>query len=246
MTADQAVERATCTPMTAMKAGCSFACLAAALLCAEAANAAPPVGFEASVAVGYAVPSGYVPAEMWGGSDPGPAMSAGDDLHVWFPSALPVRLSAGGRLPHLFVGGYTQYAPAQRGGDDITLGVEADGHLLPGARLDPWLGLGLGLELVHPPNSGFGLADSYGWLTNLQAGVDVNVTEHYRVGPFVGVAFGQFFGNGVNGPPAAGTSADHWWLSAGLRIVFDQIDPVARAAPQPVAPQPSEDGRADE
>ena len=80
--------------------------------------------------------------------------------------------------------------------------VEAAYHPLAYARVDPWIGLGIGGEWFH---GGFGT--TAGWVPIMfEMGVDFALAQSFRLGPFY--AF-QFVVNG---------SDTHFWNVVGLQL----------------------------
>jgi hypothetical protein len=124
-------------------------------------------------------------------------------------------------LPQLYVGAYGQVAPnmtrntagACPGGTDCSgldwrVGLEADLHFWPSSRLDPYVGVGGGYEILHRTVSGplavplgtqtkTGMVDASitdrGWeMVNVTAGLDVRMARSIGLGPFVTGTLARF------------------------------------------------------
>jgi hypothetical protein len=123
------------------------------------------------------------------------------------PSLLPIALDAGYKTsPHVYLGLNVQFALASRtdcGGaspcaaKDYRLSAVLQYHFKPKQAFDPWLGFGMGPEILHL--GGF-LGDTGGHVTrvgfnliDLQFGTDFalgTASSHPALGPFVGLALG--------------------------------------------------------
>ncbi len=137
-----------------------------------------------------------------------------------------------------------------RGGDcdwsDIRLGAHAQWRLAPAAAVDPWLGVGVGYEWlsyrtvlvadVTDTTTGntqavaLRIAERLGGPELLlQGGIDFQVDDSLRIGPYASATFGQYLGDeyscdiqtaacptgsSVEGP------AFHSWLGVGLRGAY--------------------------
>jgi hypothetical protein len=136
--------------------------------------------------------------------------------------ALPVMLEAGYRLsPHLSVGAYGQFEPVfvktneqscPEGFDCSSVqwnfGPQALYHFSPEKGFDPWLGLGVGLQILHSkvsgsvpvpvPGGGTVQATTDASVTdrgpelNVSGGGDFRLGNHLRVGPFLTVTLAQY------------------------------------------------------
>jgi outer membrane protein W len=206
------------------------------LLCTTAR--AEGTGFEASLRVGYGIPLGDV--------------EKNSKLSDGIGGEVPLIIDIGYRvIPNLFVGLYGQYAFGWVSGvfsdacdassqiscsaHDMRLGVEGHFHFMPGEKLDPWVGLGIGYEWLGISASGRGAEASStisGFeFVNLQAGLDIAVAEHFYVGPFVTLTIAQSSsvsvdcGSGQCGSQFEGNGdikdkALHEWLLLGVRGAY--------------------------
>jgi hypothetical protein len=211
-------------------------------------------GFEVGLRVGYSIPLGSID-----GDSASPynsvlptffkgAASTEDGMGTLFSGRVPIWADVGYRInSHFLVGGFLEYgvvalsgAASQACGGcparDWTTGLEAQYHVLPEERFDPWVGLGVGYEWVNVGRSGpFNPTVSLdGWQFSLQSGVDYKPMTSLGIGPFVALAFGAYANEqgttwrDVNGPMAFHTGPNfdhqttvHEWLTLGLRGGYD-------------------------
>jgi hypothetical protein len=198
-------------------------------------------GFEAGLRLGYGIPLGDVTGEGGGG-----------DLADGIEGQIPIILDVGYRvIPQLFVGLYAQYGFGFVGdvidaacdasseiscsAHDIRLGIEGHFHFMPGEKLDPWIGLGLGYEWLTLGVEGGGaevsITASGFEFFNLQAGLDIAASEHFYVGPFLSVSFAQYsdlsvdcssnnFCDGFGADGDIEETAIHEWLMLGVRGAY--------------------------
>lgn len=204
--------------------------LAAVLLCCSTRVAAEDdVGFEAGIRAGIGVPLGEV--------------QDGSDLDDVASLQIPLQLDVGVRLfSKWFLGVYVQYGIGVVSDDvavcepdnidcsasDVRLGIQAHYHFMPRNSLDPWLGLGFGYEWATLSGEGGGLEAS--WTVSgfeffsLQFGLDIEVSKHVRVGPFLSFSLAQYDDSEVEG--GFGVFGDiedkslHEWLMIGVRAAF--------------------------
>ena len=202
-----------------------------------------PLRFEIGTRVGIAAPLGSVEGTING-------RSLSEDI----AAAVPVTLSIGVRRREaLFLGLAATYlpttAPAPPGGPlgqpcawepcpfrgpvrAYRVNAEAQYQFLPGARVQPWIGLGAGAEWLFLSQSRY-LAP----FLALHGGGNYSVGPSFSIGPFVGASFGQFvhaYNAGAQPytgstfpsrplPPRGREITDrtwHGWLEFGVRGVF--------------------------
>lgn len=174
--------------------------------------------------------------------------SSGVDLGKALDGALPVELTVAyrslpwielgltGSLGPLRVGAvpgtFCDGSPTRRcGGWDARVAFAAQIHFRPAARLDPWLGLGFGYEVLHvdihddnPAPGGLREGSSeYAGLFYLEAtgGLGVRLWRGLAVGPFLGFTLGRFarvttYGDGQPTFTAFSQPALHEWLTLGI------------------------------
>jgi hypothetical protein len=211
---------------------------------AKASRDEVPAGIELGARLGYGVALGNVSG------------NAGDSLGNYVNGVVPIWIEAGYRLPHpnLSIGAYFQYGAGMvnstsanglsgfiQGGNCTSSGVscsanlvmyglQAHYHFMPGARFDPWVGGGFGMESfnasISSGSSSVGASLSAFDFLIVQAGGDFQPSRSFGVGPAAWFGLGQFGNLSVtrNGTTASGginNTSIHEWLSLGLRGVFD-------------------------
>lgn len=173
------------------------------------------------------------------------ASDSAQSLTYQTPALLPLVLDAGYRpSAKVYVGLTAQLALAARtdcGGaagtcsaKDYRVGPTVQYHFAPRRKIDPWLGVGIGYEILHL--RGF-FGDPSGYRTragfvllDVQLGADValakgpRTTPPPRIGPFIGLAVGSLgsdagyaYGRHVSRAP----NGDHEWLTIGARGTLD-------------------------
>jgi opacity protein-like surface antigen len=165
-------------------------------------------GLQAGVRVGYTYGFGVV--------------YQGLNLSDASSGALPILVDVGWRVvPELYLGVYGQYAPVflktyaatcpsgwSCAAQDYRLGVEGDYHFLPQLRFDPYLGLGVGYEILHSSFDGTTIVPQgttyvpatvvehftdRGWeFASLTAGFDWRFSENLGAGPFLLGTVGEY------------------------------------------------------
>ena len=75
-------------------------------------------------------------------------------------------------------------------------GLQAQYHFLPAARVNPWVGYGIGYELggLNGSNGDRSISSSYRGFefAHVLGGADLRLTEYFGIGPFLDVAIGQY------------------------------------------------------
>jgi hypothetical protein len=166
------------------------------------------LGPQLGVRVGYGVGSGVV--------------YSGFDVSEGSHGAVPVIVDLGWRfIPELYAGVYGQIAPvltrnnpiscpgnASCPAQDWRFGIQVDYHFLPHWRLDPYVGLGAGYEILHthvevnstlptaagplPSTTTAGIIDR-GWeFGALTLGLDARVCSSFAIGPFVSASIAEY------------------------------------------------------
>ena len=172
-----------------------------------------------------------------------------DDIH----GAIPLWLDLGYRPnAQLMLGGYFMYGvvlPKTARADEplgggcpegvdcfgygLRFGVQAQYSFLPGSFVDPWLGLGFGLEWISSQLEGqllgfpINSASSHSGLelVHVQGGADLRVSPGFAIGPFAAVSAMQYTSCSAE---LMGDAADcriidvawHAWLVLGVRGVL--------------------------
>ena len=191
---------------------------------------APPkakTGFQLALRPGIAVPLGDV--------SEGAEMS--DLLGVQFPFTVDIGAKV---IPNLFVGAYLGSSVGLPSGDladvcdfagkdclayGLRLGIQAQYHILPKQRANPWVGYGIGYEwlAITDASDEAGEAIGFGGLefAHFLAGLDFRLTPIFGVGPFADFSLGSYSttsdGNDSSDIPR---TALHYWLTFGARFVF--------------------------
>ena len=160
--------------------------------------------------------------------------------------ALPIQIDLGWRLlPMLYVGAYGQYAPVfvknnpvscpdgfSCSAQDWRFGIQADVHPLPMVRFDPYVGIGIGYEILHtgingstdvptPAGTLTGTADASvvdrGWeFVTLTIGADFRANDFLGIGPFVSGSLNRY--NVHNGTRVVTVN--------GTEVLNGPVDPV--------------------
>jgi hypothetical protein len=180
----------------------------------EPTNTGFSFGFRGS----YAVPFGQANAVPLNGGVVIGMIPIGADMG-WFFS------------PHFYVGGYFQYGfgigPGQTNltcsDVDVTCSAEmyrfgavVHWHFKPESTVDPWLGAGLGYEIVNlvatsdVDDSTVTTSALQALDLTLEAGLDLKPLRYLGIGPFVEVATGPYIG--------AQNASLHGWASFGMRF----------------------------
>ena len=154
----------------------------------------------------------------------------------------PLQLDVGYRFNRkFFVGVYAQYALGLLGstltcGSGAScysyagrVGGEFQFHPLGRVRIDPWVGVGVGYELVslHGSDSSSSLTvTAQGWeFARVDGGVDFALSGVVRLGPFVGFSIAQFDSANASGSGGSISSsftnkALHFWISIGVKLTL--------------------------
>lgn len=207
----------------------------------EGAAPAEPGKFLLGLRLGYAIPMGSGANDADGSSN-----KMTDAVSGHFPIWLDLGYMV---MPNVMLGVYGQYAFGSVGGalkrqcdqassagvscsaHDIRFGLQAQYHVAPQAQVNPWVGLGVGYELLtvslsNAGQSGSTTAEGFEF-ANLQVGADVKALPNFGVGPFVSFSFGQYRSTSNSGLVAdAGSGGDienkaiHEWLTVGVRGAF--------------------------
>jgi hypothetical protein len=212
----------------------------------DSVAAARRTGFTAGLRLGFGVPLGKVGQDPLSGRDRNL-----DALSEW---RVPVWIDLGYSLSgSTTLGIYAQVGSGGNGssciGDcdwsDIRLGAEAEWRLSPGAPIDPWLGIGLGYEWLafrqlvsaSVPDGMGGTTTAQGRVTErvggpelmLQGGVDFQVEDALRIGPYASATVSQYLTDSYSCQPATALcpadgsidgAALHSWIGVGLRGAY--------------------------
>jgi outer membrane protein W len=159
---------------------------------------------------------------------------------------IPIWLDLGYMVtPNIMVGLYGQYGIGIPSADEcdasgvscsasvIRLGAQAQYHLSPAEKLDPWFGLGIGYEWGSITAEGGGQKQSLSVrgfeFLNLQGGADYKLAPNFGIGPFLSFSLGQYSNYSTEvtgGGSQSGSISDisdttmHEWLTFGVRGAF--------------------------
>ncbi|MDB4935590.1 MAG: hypothetical protein JWP87_2562 [Labilithrix sp.] len=192
-------------------------------------------GFQIAVRTGVAVPLGNV--------------QEGGKMSDAFGVQVPLVADIGGKvIPNLFIGGYLGIsfggvgdsikALCDNAAVDCTavgfrFGVQAQLHILPAAKLNPWIGYGIGYEIAGASGSKNNnkLTSALGGVefAHIMAGFDYRINKVVGIGPFADFALGQYSiasvettigGNTIKTDGDIAKTSLHEWLLAGVKVTF--------------------------
>jgi hypothetical protein len=185
------------------------------------------IGLDLGLRLGYGIPMGSSAKDV--------KMSD----HV--DGQIPIWIDAGYRFtPNIMAGAYFSYgfmglkdcpSGADCSAHDMRLGLQGQYRIMPGEFVDPWVGVGIGLEWLGSSVSGGGqtvsTTASGTEFLDLQGGADFKVADMLTVGPFLSLSLAQYNGLSTSCPAglqcADGDIHDkalHEWLILGVRGVF--------------------------
>ena len=196
--------------------------------------------FEAGLRLGIGLPVGNA------GHSPVDTQRKVSDLATW---RVPLWIDVGYHVsPSSTYGVYAQFGVGGSGDScsgkcdwsDLRFGAQGQWHLQPSGDVDPWLGLGLGIEAlsfqqfgsVFDQNTGqaFGIRIKellWGPELLLQGGLGMRVDDAVELGPYLSASVGNFVGDSYkceeDAPAvpcptgsAVNGSAFHAWIGIGL------------------------------
>jgi hypothetical protein len=205
-------------------------------------------GFSAGLRLGVGVPLGK--------AGENPLTGAGRDVSDLTPWRAPVWVDIGYALSGaLTISGYAQVGVGGIGDDciddddcdwsDIRVGAEAEWRFAPGAPVNPWLGVGLGWEWLsfrqlvsfQVPDGMGGMMTATGRVSEtfggpelmLQGGIDFQVEDALRIGPYASATVSQYLTDSFSCTPASELcppdgsidgAAFHSWIGVGLRGAY--------------------------
>lgn len=143
---------------------------------------------------------------------------------------VPIWLDLGYMVtPNIMVGLYAQYGFVMLSSDakdacdalkvdcsatNMRFGLQGQYHLSPGESMNPWVGLGIGYEILTNKVDSES-ADTTGLeFANIQGGADFKVGDSMAVGPFVSFSIGQY--SKSDGEDIE-EKAMHQWLTLGVK-----------------------------
>jgi len=108
-----------------------------------------------------------------------------------------------------------------------SFGLQLNYHAMPGRRVDPWVGIGVGFEsLVLKQNQSDNQRSLRGWeMLKAQVGLDFVLSNSFAAGPFGALSLGQYtdtdcradgctVGSNIDGQTA------HQWIFLGVKGAF--------------------------
>lgn len=244
------------TPATATAAGPSTATVALPPAPPPAAElAAPPpdrdveLHFELGARLGYSFASGDYASGLPLGSPSGDALVPG------ISGGIPLTFDLGMRIgKYVYVGGFASYGflsticpQANPGytihcdGHDVRGGIDAQIHIVPRGKVDPWVGFGFGHEwlttsLTVSDGSGSPATDKQtfdGWnFADVMVGLDFRMARGLGFGPYLELTSGSFGSDSESvsgGGSSQSASSDfsstssHQWFTLGVRGTFEAL-----------------------
>lgn len=201
---------------------------------------------ELGLRTGYALPVGPALGTPNASSSSAATTALNADLSDTVSGRVPIWLNAGYRLnKNIYFGLFGSLGfgvlptnvckNVDCSADDLHFGVDGQWHFRPQTQLDPWVGIGVGYEMLflHQQSAGGSLdVKLRGFqFVNLQAGADYKVSRKLGIGPFAMGSLGQYSDIDSNlklsgGSPqvtssSAFTKTFHGWVSFGIRGEFD-------------------------
>ncbi len=199
-----------------------------------AASASAPLGrFFLGLRLGYGLPMGEVVSD--------------DDMTDTTAGQIPLGFDFGYMVStHFMLGLYAQYGFGRLGEDfadacdsqgiscsvsDVRFGAQVQYHISPSEKVNPWLGFGVGYEVLtlnasRGENEGSRSAKGFEFV-NLQGGLDFAAARGVGIGPFFSLSFGQYdtmaADNGTRSESEdipSDERAMHEWITFGLRGAF--------------------------
>ena len=193
-------------------------------------------GINLSARLGYGIPSGDISDDLdAAGLKVDPALD--DSVR----HKVPIWLELGYRFnPAVWGGFYLELAPASVDRDfclpgrdcdagSVRFGVDMQLHLSPRSNIDPWVGVGLGVEWLRVEAYDPSIDDisEFTWagleLPLLEAGLDLAISPRATIGPYVAWSIGYFTRYGVESPGFRDVSgsiddlAIHTWFQIGVK-----------------------------
>lgn len=188
-------------------------------------------GLQAAVRVGYSRPMGQFQ---------GLAVLELANLFDW---QLPILADVGVKLgEYVFLGGFLGYAAGGAGAtfdgicevsdcsvSSFRFGLQIHVALRPSARLNPWIGYGIGYDFsalhVDDPRGAVSLGVRGIEFAHLMLGADYRLAKSFGFGPYLDYAFGVYTDRTVETPAYSRDDtlhdADvHSWFTAGVRMVL--------------------------
>jgi hypothetical protein len=188
-------------------------------------------GFQIAIRPGVAIPLGSVQNGLKLSDVASPQFAATVDIGAKI-------------IPNLFIGGYLGLNIGGAGGSlsdscntanatctavTLRIGVQAQYHIIPDGKINPWVGYGIGYEATSINESVGALSVSTTAagveFAHLMAGVDFRISRVFGIGPFADLAVAQYssFSSGNSNNSTSQDITDkalHEWLTIGAKITF--------------------------
>lgn len=153
---------------------------------------------------------------------------------------VPLHLELGGKpIPNLFLGGYLGLGVGGAGGAladacqqggrscvsaSLRIGLEIQYHIAPEAKMNPWLGYGIGIASMGAGTGDSTVTAAGPEYAHFMAGLDFRLGKAIGIGPFVDFSLGRYTQATVETPRGKvegeiDKTALHQWLTLGARLV---------------------------
>ena len=188
-------------------------------------------GLHLGIRMGYGLPMGKAADTPTG------------DMSTAVVGQVPFIFDIGYRFdPNFYAGGFVHYGvgmESQKAKDGCTanglscslafirLGFDVRYTLVPEQSFAPWIGAGMGFEMLQETDSAAGqsvTSDIHGWeFLHLDVGADARITRLFSLGPFLSFSLAEYdsvsysSGNSMDIPK----KALHEWLMFGVRGAFN-------------------------
>jgi hypothetical protein len=176
----------------------------------------PASAVEVGLRAGYSIPLGDV-ADKASFSDTGVS------------GVIPIQADVGYKInPNILVGAYFSYGIGMTNSDkckdcsfsQLRFGAQLHYYLMPNGQFDPWVGAGIGYEILSESNSELSAKGLE--YVNLQAGADYRLNGNLGLGPVIQFGLGSYGSASVKGTDVPGfKSATHEFLTIGVRGIYD-------------------------
>jgi len=187
-------------------------------------------GLNLGARIGYGAPWGDLSSDV-------------GSVGSFVPGKIPIWLELGYRLNRVFsINLYGELSPAwvdstycvpgfECGASNFRLGVDMQFHLGAHQPVDPWFGVGIGLEWLNAryfdgANGASAHETWSGWeFPLLEAGLDLAASPNFSIGPYVSLSIGQYTQYtldelGTSTSYGIGSPAYHGWLQIGVKGTF--------------------------
>lgn len=188
----------------------------------EGSGPKPRVGFQMDFRTGYALPMGNATG------------NTGDKMTSSFGGEVPFILDIGGKVhKNIFIGGYLNlafggcgdYAASDCAAITFHVGPEILVAILPGEKVNPWVGYGFGFEAagLSADNGNTSVGASGFEFAHFMGGVDFRLTRGFGIGPFLDLSLAEYTHenvtiDNVSQDVSIQAKALHEWLTLGVKL----------------------------